>query len=115
MKPISEFGQLYLYPAPVDFRKSIDGLSYLVEQSMKLDPFEPALFLFCNRAKDKVKAIYWDRTGFALWYKRLDRERFRWPSKGSSTQILESHELEALLAGFALAGHRTINAKSLIE
>ncbi|HGZ7315242.1 TPA: IS66 family insertion sequence element accessory protein TnpB [Vibrio parahaemolyticus] len=46
MKPISEFGQLYLYPAPVDFRKSIDGLSSLVEQSMKLDPFEPALFLF---------------------------------------------------------------------
>lgn len=52
MKPLSEFGHIYLYPGPVDFRKSIDGLSYLVEQSMKLDPFEPALFLFCNRAKD---------------------------------------------------------------
>ncbi|WP_197065050.1 IS66 family insertion sequence element accessory protein TnpB [Vibrio hyugaensis] len=46
MKPFSEFENLYLYPSPVDFRKSIDGLSYLVEQSMKIDPFEPALFLF---------------------------------------------------------------------
>ena len=115
MKALTDFQNLYLYPAPVDFRKSIDGLSYLVEQSMKLDPFEPALFLFCNRAKDKVKAIYWDRTGFALWYKRLDRERFRWPDKQKTPLVLEVYELEALLAGFSLSGHQTVFAESLIE
>ncbi|WP_203219348.1 IS66 family insertion sequence element accessory protein TnpB [Vibrio vulnificus] len=59
MKTFSEFDQLYLYPVPVDFRKSIDGLAYLVEQTMMLDPFQSALFVFCNKSKDKVKALYW--------------------------------------------------------
>ncbi|MGR5488374.1 IS66 family insertion sequence element accessory protein TnpB, partial [Vibrio alfacsensis] len=58
VKTFSEFDQLYLYPVPVDFRKSIDGLAYLVEQTMTLDPFQSALFVFCNKSKDKVKALY---------------------------------------------------------
>lgn len=57
MKNFTEFQDLYPYPTPVDFRKSIDGLSYLVEQRTTLNPFDSALFLFCNKAKDKVKAI----------------------------------------------------------
>ncbi|MGR5096779.1 IS66 family insertion sequence element accessory protein TnpB [Vibrio maritimus] len=115
MKTFSEFDQLYLYPVPVDFRKSIDGLAYLVEQTMTLDPFQSALFVFCNKSKDKVKALYWDRTGFALWYKRLDRDRFRWPTKGTQTITLAPHELEALLAGFTLSGHRAVLVESLLE
>ena len=115
LKAFSEFDQLYLYPKPVDFRKSIDGLAYLVEQKMVLNPFESALFLFCNRNKDKVKALYWDRTGFALWYKRLDRDRFRWPAQGIKTLTLDPHELEALLEGFTLSGHRTVQVKSTMS
>ena len=115
MKSFSEFDQLYLYPSPVDFRKSIDGLAYLVEQTMTLDPFQSALFVFCNKSKDKVKALYWDRTGFALWYKRLDRDRFRWPTKGTKTLTLAPHELNALLAGFSLSGHREVLVESLME
>jgi len=114
MKALTDFDNLYLYPVPVDFRKSIDGLAYLVEQTMRLSPFESSLFLFCNRAKDRVKALYWDRTGFALWYKRLDKDRFQWPNQGIKTLDLELHELEALLEGFALTGHQTVKAKSVV-
>ncbi|MGX9522649.1 IS66 family insertion sequence element accessory protein TnpB [Vibrio mediterranei] len=56
MKTFSEFDQLYVYPVPVDFRKSIDGLAYLVEQTMTLDPFQSALFVFCNKLRLSVIA-----------------------------------------------------------
>jgi transposase len=55
----------------VDMRKSIDGLSSFVEQELVLDPFASALFVFCNRKRDKIKILYWERSGFVLWYKRL--------------------------------------------
>lgn len=108
MKVFSEFDQLYLYSVPVDFRKSIDGLAYLIEQTMTFDPFQSALFVFCNKSKDKVKALYWDRTGFALWYKRLDRDRFSWLTKGTKTITLAPHELNALIAGFSLSSYRAV-------
>ena len=66
---------IYLYRDVVDFRKSINGLIVVVEQQMQLSPFQDALFVFCNKKRDKVKILYWDRTGFALWYKRLEKHR----------------------------------------
>lgn len=70
---------VYLYREPVDMRKSIDGLAAIVELELGRSPFEPALFVFCNRQRDKVKLLYWERNGFVLWYKRLEKQRFRWP------------------------------------
>jgi transposase len=66
---------IYLHREPVDFRKSINGLSVIVEQQMQLSPFSNALFVFCNKKRDKLKVLYWDNTGFALWYKRLGATR----------------------------------------
>lgn len=63
--------QVYLYAGAVDTRKSINGLSTLVEQELELDPMLDALFVFCNRGRDKIKLLYWERNGFLLWYKRL--------------------------------------------
>ena len=63
--------QVYLYADPVDMRKSIDGLSTLVEQEMELSPNMDALFVFCNRGRDKIKLLCWERNGFIVWYKRL--------------------------------------------
>ena len=57
---------IYLHIDAVDFRKSIDGLSVIVDETMGLSPFEVGVFVFCNRRRDKLKVLYWDNTGFAL-------------------------------------------------
>ena len=72
---------VYLCREPVDKRKSIDGLSLLVQEVMALNPFEQAVFVFCNRQRDKVKILALGRDGFVLWYKRLEQERFKWPDR----------------------------------
>ena len=62
---------VYLYAEFVDMRKSINGLAALVEQETELSPFDTTLFVFCNRQRDKIKLLLWERNGFVLWYKRL--------------------------------------------
>lgn len=91
--------QVYLYAEPVDMRKSIDGLSVLVEQEIELSPRVEALFVFCNRGRDKIKLLCWERNGFIVWYKRLEKQRFRWPKCGDVLG-LSGQELNWLLGGF---------------
>lgn len=118
MRPSNQAASVYLHKAPVDFRKSINGLAVLVEAEMDLNPFEEALFVFCNRQRDKVKILYWERNGFCLWYKRLDKERFKWPSKLDAEVIrLSGQELNWLLDGFDLwtnKPHQTLHYQSVI-
>jgi len=64
---------MLLHRKPVDFRKSINGLTTIVEQEMDSDVFSGQVFVFCNKSRDKLKVLYWDKTGFALWYKRLEK------------------------------------------
>lgn len=97
--------QVYLYVEPVDMRKSINGLAILVEQEMNLSPNMDALFVFCNRSRDKVKLLCWERNGFIVWYKRLEQERFRWP-KANDTLSLTGEELNWLLDGFDIFNNR---------
>ena len=100
MKSIDHFDNLYIYREFVDFRKSIDGLSAIVQHEMKLNPFENHLFIFTNKRKNKVKILYWDKTGHALWYKRLDENQFKWPIKSDHEVInFTKQELEWLLSG----------------
>ena len=66
MHPGCRIDQVYLYRDPVNFRKSIDGLSALVEQELKRDPFGSALYVFVNRHRNKIKVLYWHRNGFCL-------------------------------------------------
>ncbi len=96
---------VYLYAEPVDMRKSIDGLSVLVEQEMALSPNIEALFVFCNRGRDKIKLLCWERNGFIVWYKRLEKQRFRW-TKVSETMSLTGQELNWLLDGFDLFNNK---------
>lgn len=65
---------------PVDFRMGINGLSVLIEASLKYDPFSRNLFCFTNKRKNQIKVLYWERSGFCLWLKRLEEERFKWPT-----------------------------------
>ena len=93
--------QVYLYADPVDMRKSIDGLSVLVEQEMALSPSIDALFVFCNRGRDKIKMLCWERNGFIVWYKRLEKQRFKWPAVAAGEALtLSGQELNWLLDGF---------------
>ena len=81
-------------------RKSIDGLAAIVEGSFSLNPFDDALFVFCNKNRDRVKILEFDADGFWLHFKRLERGRFRWPSEGEeATMTLTGEELSFLLGG----------------
>jgi transposase len=117
MRP-SEQIPVYLCREPVDMRRSINGLSILVEQGLALDPFEPALFAFCNRKRDKIKVLYWERTGFVLWYKRLEKHRFAWSLPGDAdVMTLTGRELNWLLDGidvFALRPHEEISFETVL-
>jgi transposase len=97
--------KVYLHREPVDGRKNINGLALLVEQALGLDPFAPALFVFSNRRRDRIKILLWERTGFWLLIKRLEADRFKWP-KETEVVTLSVEQLHWLLAGIDLAAMR---------
>lgn len=75
----------------------------LVQSSFALDPFSDAAFVFCNRKRDRIKILEWDTDGFWLYFKRLERGRFRWPTEGSDkTMILSDDELRCLIGSAKL-------------
>ena len=100
MLKLSEEIKLYVLSKPVDMRKSIDGLTFLVTDMMTVSPQSNSLFIFYNKAKDKVKAIYWHKNGFVLLYKRLESGRFKIKCSLEQTYAeINSHQLDWLLAG----------------
>jgi len=108
-----EVPAVYLHREPVDFRKAINGLVLIIEGEMALSPHSDALFLFCNKQRDKLKVVYWDETGFCLWYKRLEKAKFQWPRKVSEDVIeLNEEQLHWLLRGFDITrmqSHSALN------
>jgi transposase len=80
-------------------RKAVNGLTALVQENMKQDPFSGSVYLFCNRGRKLLKAVWWDRTGFWLSQKRLEKARFPWPVSAEETEELSREQLEMLLAG----------------
>ncbi len=90
---------------PVDMRKSFNGLIGLVRDAMVEDPLSGSLYVFVNRRGNYLKLIYWDRTGFALFAKRLDRGRFVFPGQ-DNTQKLSSEQFKLILDGIVLGGSR---------
>lgn len=100
MKSIFEFEKIYIHRAPVDMRKSINGLSAIVAEEMRLDLKAKALFIFCNGRRTHMKVLYFDRSGFALWLKRLEGSKFPWPRNFEEETIsIEAKNLELLLEG----------------
>lgn len=94
--------QVYVAPGATDMRKSINGLSMIVEQGLRADPFSGRLFAFCNRRRTIVKVLYWDCNGFCIWQKRLEKERFRWPVSKRDVVMIGYRELMWLLDGLQL-------------
>lgn len=79
MRAVSEFANIYICREFVDFRKNITGLSAIVQTELNLDLRTSSLFIFCNKRRTHLKMLYFDRSGFALWLKRLEEEKFSWP------------------------------------
>jgi transposase len=91
--------KIYVKPGPTDMRKQINGLAVVAEEEMELDVFSGSLFIFCNRGRKILKALYWDRTGFAMWQKRLEKSRFPWPETEQKAHEIGIEELKMLLEG----------------
>jgi len=107
----------YLAIGNTDMRKSINGLSILVEDALDLDPFSGHLFVFCNRRKNIIKILYWDRNGFCLWHKRLEKQKFKWPVSQDEVLSIGQRELNWLLDGLELHqvdGHKKLSYSTLI-
>lgn len=115
MKMFVDAPVIYLHRDPVDFRKAVNGLALIVEQQMELSPFSEALFVFCNKSQDKIKVLYWDKTGFCLWYKRLEKERFKWPRKYAQPVMnLSTEKWQSLLSGYDILGHEPLFFSSFL-
>lgn len=97
--------KIFLAVAPTDLRKSHDGLAALVEHVLEADPFSGQLFVFRNKRADRVKLLYWDGDGYALWYKRLEVGTFRFPAAeaGTTRVVIGASDLTMLLSGVDLA------------
>jgi transposase len=92
--------RIHVCKIPTDMRRSFEGLSYLVREVLKEDPLCGHLFLFLNRDRTKLKLLWWDRSGFAIWYKELQTGTFTSPGKNELT----SAELVCLLEGIEIEG-----------
>jgi transposase len=94
--------RIYLATAPTDLRKGFDGLAALTAGTLGLDPLSGHLFVFRNRRGDRLKILYWDRDGLALWYKRLERGTFRFPEPRGPRIEVTPAEMAAILEGIDL-------------
>lgn len=117
MRSLHEFDKIYLHRLPVDGRKWINGLSAIVEGEMDLNAFGEGLFAFTNRRRTVIKLLHWDKSGFAIWMKRLEEEKFRWPLKHENdTVTISSNQLEWLLGGIdimKMKPHTILNYQSV--
>ena len=91
--------RIYVRPGTTDLRKAVNGLSIIVQETMKQDPFSGSVYLFCNNDRKLLKAVYWDKTGFWLSQKRLEKDRYPWPQNAKEAMELTTEELRMLLAG----------------
>jgi transposase len=108
---------VFLALGAMDMRKAINGLSIMVEGVLDLDVFSGHLFAFCNRTKTIVKVLYWDRNGFCLWQKRLEKHRFKWPQNPDEVMEIGQRELSFLLEGVDISlvkGHEELHYSSMI-
>lgn len=105
---------IFIRPGVTDMRKQANGLSIVVEQLMQENPGSGSMFLFCNREKKLLKGLWWDRNGFWLAQKRLEKGRFPWPNTEEDARQISSDQLSMLLAGIDFwNAHQNIEYESM--
>lgn len=101
MKSLSSFTGVFIHKGPVDMRRGINGLCDIVQMASMGDLSGKNLFVFCGKRRNSIKVLYFDRSGFCLWQKRLDVDRFPWPKKHTEEIVAVSpQQLTWLLEGF---------------
>lgn len=100
--------KIWFYRQPTDFRKQIDGLVLIVADQLRQDPTSGQLFVFRNRSGNKVKLLCWDKNGFWLMYKRLEKGRFCFPSSGEAVWTLSKDQLNWLLSGLDITKQKQL-------
>ena len=106
--------RIFVRPGITDMRKAANGLAVLVEQEMGGKPFSGDVYLFCGRDRKLIKAVWWDRSGFWLCQKRLEKERYPWPQSIEAVQELSGEELSMLLRGIDFfKAHKTLYYKNV--
>jgi transposase len=98
--------QVWVATTPIDMRKSFDGLAEVVRSFLGRDPLSGNLFVFRNRGGQLLKILWWDQSGLAIYYKRLERGAFRWPRAGTPSVEIAREDLLRLLSGLELAARR---------
>ena len=112
LRPALAMPQIYLYRAPIDFRKQVNGLAALIEQELGHNPFTGALYAFTNRQRNKIKCLMWEDNGFVLYYKALAEEKFKWPSLADDLLPLTGEQINWLLDGYDISllnGHKKLH------
>ncbi|ACV62309.1 IS66 Orf2 family protein [Desulfofarcimen acetoxidans DSM 771] len=104
LKDITSYDGIFLACGVTDLRRSVDGLAIMVKQQFNMDPFKNHLFLFCNRSRNRLKGLSWDKNGFVLYYKRLDGAgaRFKWPKKPTDVRNITVKQLQLLMEGMSI-------------
>jgi len=104
--------RIFIRPGKTDLRKAVNGLAGIIEQQMAGEVFSGNVYLFCNKDRKLLKGVWWDRNGFWLSQKRLEKDRFPWPQTNEAVQELSSEEVTMLLAGIDFfKAHKTLYYK----
>ena len=98
--------RIYLCQEPTDMRRSFDGLAMMVQCVIKNDSLSGHVFVFRNKRGNMLKLLYWDRDGYAIWYKRLEKGTFSWPDQISENAAIDYRELTMMLEGITVAARR---------
>jgi transposase len=107
--------RIFIRPGTTDLRKASNGLTVIVQEEMLCDPFSGSVYLFCNRERKLLKAVYWDKTGFWLCQKRLEKEKYPWPDTMEGARELDIEELKMLLSGIDFfKAHKELFYKKVI-
>lgn len=110
MLDFSRVQNYYIACGYTDMRKQIDGLAALVQTQFGQEMDETSLYLFCGRRADRIKALYWDGTGYILLYKRLTEKRFQWPRNEKDLKKLTLQEFRWLMEGLSITQRKAFVA-----
>ena len=106
--------KIFIKPGVTDFRKQINGLSAIIQDESHFNLFKGYLFMFCNRNQTRIKILYWDKNGFCLWLKRLEKDKFPWPVNEKEVKQITLDQLKMLLNGINFFNiHKKLNYTSV--